>query len=119
MDGQTDLQTGIKHDSGKIRMELLSPIALEEMAKVMTAGALKYGDDNWRNGLSWRRVFGALMRHAWAYWRGENLDPETGISHMAHCGCCVMFLLEYAKTHIELDDRPKYEFKTNRESLPF
>ncbi len=119
MEGQVDLDTGVKHDSGKVRMDLLSPIALEEIAKVMTFGAKKYGDNNWRKGILWSRVFGALMRHAWAYWRGENLDPETGLSHLAHCGCCVMFLLEYSQTRIELDDRYKYESKINRQDLPF
>lgn len=122
MEGQVDLQTGVKHDSGKARMDLLSPYALEQIAQVMTAGAKKYGDNNWRGGLLWSRVFGALMRHAWAYWRGEDLDAETGINHLAHCGCCIMFLLEYSKTHVELDDRYKEPNETNasnRDGLSF
>jgi hypothetical protein len=28
-----------------------------------------------------------------AYTQGQDTDPETGLSHMAHVGCCVMFLL--------------------------
>jgi len=122
MQGQTDLQTGKKYDQEKVRMDLLSPIALEEIAKVMTYGAKKYGDHNWRGGLLWSRVFGALMRHAWAYWQGENKDPETGISHLAHCGCCLMFLLEYTITHPELDDRYGVKNETNEKcgnNLPF
>ena len=113
MEGQVDLQTGVKYDAGKPRMDLVSPYALEEMAKVMTIGAKKYGDHNWRKGLLWSRVFGALLRHGYAYWRGENTDPETGLSHLAHVMCCAMFLLEYSQTHIELDDRYKSENKTN------
>ena len=122
MDGQVNLQTGIKHDGGKVRMDLLSPFALEEIARVMTVGATKYGDNNWRGGLLWSRVFSALMRHAWAYWRGENFDPETGLNHLAHCGCCIMFLLEYSKSHPELDDRYGASNETNakhRANLPY
>ena len=120
MEGQVEIETGKKHDSSKIRMDLLSPIALEEIAKVMTFGAKKYGDNNWRNGLAWSRVIGALLRHVFAFIRGEDLDPESGLSHLSHAGCCLMFLLEYTKTHPELDNRYKYETnETRRNSLPF
>lgn len=98
--------TGVKHDAGKPRIELISTIATIEKAKVMGHGAQKYGVDNWRKGLSWLRVIGALLRHTFAYLGGENNDQETGLSHMAHAACCVDFLLEYEKTHPELDDRP-------------
>lgn len=118
MDGQIELQTGVKHDSGKIRMDLLSPIALEEIAKVMTFGAKKYGDNNWRGGIKWSRVLGALLRHVFAFIRGEDNDPETGISHLAHGGCCIMFLLEYQATHGELDDRYKQDENAGK-ALPF
>lgn len=97
--------TGKKNDSEKIRMELLSTTALLEIAKVMTFGAKKYDADNWRGGIAWRRVLGAALRHLTAFNDGEDTDPETGLSHLAHLGCCVMFLLEYEKTHKELDDR--------------
>lgn len=122
MEGQVDLQTGVKHDSGKVRMELLSPIALEEIAKVMTAGAIKYGDHNWHGGIAWSRVIGALLRHVFAFIRREDNDPETGLSHMAHAGCCILFLLDYIQTHRELDDRYKEPNETNasnRDGLSF
>ena len=99
--------TGIKHDQDKIRVELLSSIALLEISKVMTYGAKKYTSNNWRGGISWSRVLGASLRHLLAYLGGQDKDPETGLSHLAHAGCCVMFLLEYEVTHPELDDRYK------------
>jgi len=109
MEGQEILSTfkteGKKFDGGKVRVDLLSPIAMEEIAKVMTFGATKYGDNNWRKGIAWSRVLGALLRHTFAFMRGEDNDPETGICHLAHAGCCIMFLLEYQNTHKELDDR--------------
>lgn len=109
MEGQEIISTfksdGKKFDGNKNRVDLLSTVALEKIARVMTFGATKYGDNNWRKGIAWSRVIGALMRHIFAYVRGENTDPETGLSHLAHAGCCVLFLLEYEETHRELDDR--------------
>ena len=97
---------GLKLDKGKTRYELLSPYALEQIAQVLTYGAKKYAPRNWEKGIAWGRVFGALMRHMWAWWRGENLDKETGLSHLAHAGCCLMFLLHYTEHRKEFDDRP-------------
>ena len=109
MEGQQVLQGfqsgGKKFDKQKTRLDLISPIALEEEGKVMTFGASKYGDNNWREGIAWSRVIGALLRHANAFNGGEDNDPETGISHLAHVRCCAAFILEYLSTHKELDDR--------------
>lgn len=96
---------GTKHDNGKPRMELLSPIAMTEMARVLTFGSIKYGPHNWRKGIAWSRVLGAALRHLFAFICGEDKDPESGLSHLAHVGCCIMFLLEYEVTHKKLDDR--------------
>jgi hypothetical protein len=69
-------------------------------------GANKYGDRNWERGMNWSRPFAALMRHMWAWWRGEDRDPETGLSHLAHAGCCILFLLTYQGHATGKDDRP-------------
>lgn len=97
----------IKNDSSKVRMELLSPIAMTEISKVLTFGASKYADHNWRNGFKWSRLLGAALRHLFAFINGEDKDPETGLSHLAHLGCCVMFLLEHEARHKDKDDRYK------------
>lgn len=97
---------GRKDDGGKIRMELLPPELLESVATILTFGAVKYEDRNWEKGMKWSRVFGALMRHAWAWWRGERTDPETGHSHLWHAGCCIAFLIAYEQREIGEDDRP-------------
>ena len=99
--------TGVKFDAGKVRTDLISPVAINELAKVLTFGAKKYADNNWRKGLQWSRVLGAALRHILAYMGGQDKDPETGLSHLAHAFCCLMFLLEYEITHKELDDRYK------------
>jgi len=99
-------EKGKKFDGEKVRVELIPFYPLIQIAKVMTFGAKKYGDNNWREGLKWSRVLGAILRHLFAWAMGEKFDPESGINHLAHAGCGVMFLLEFDKTHPELDDRP-------------
>jgi len=85
-----------KFDSGKPRPELLPSAALLEISKVMAFGAKKYGDNNWREGgFDWTRIMGAMQRHLLAFNDGEDLDPETGLSHIAHVGCNALFLLEH------------------------
>jgi hypothetical protein len=96
---------GKKHDQEKIRMDLVPPEAVEALATVLTFGADKYGDRNWELGMSWGRVFGALMRHMWAWWKGEGVDPETGMSHLWHALCCIAFLVAYEERNIGTDDR--------------
>lgn len=98
---------GRKDDGGKPRYDLLPPELLEATARVLTFGADKYGDRNWEKGMGWGRCFAALMRHMWAWWRGHNWDPETGMSHLWHAACCLAFLIAYEERCIGTDDRPK------------
>lgn len=100
------LEHGFKADAGKLPYHLLPPDAVEEILKVLEFGANKYAPRNWEKGMAWSRPFSALMRHMWAWWRGENADPETGLSHLAHAGCCILFLLGYELRKIGEDDRP-------------
>ena len=87
---------GRKFDGGKLEYGLLPPLALEETVKVLTFGAQKYERDNWKKVPdSKRRYFDALQRHVWAWKQGEQLDPESGIHHLAHAMCCLMFLYEH------------------------
>ena len=103
---------GRKDDSGKLRMDLLAPEFLLGTAEVLTFGANKYGDRNWEAGIKYSRVFAALMRHLWRWWASEPFDAETGMSHLKHAACCIMFLLAYeARRTIEFDDRPKPKVK--------
>jgi hypothetical protein len=82
---------GKKGDGGKPRWELLYYPFIDEIAKVLTFGAIKYGDENWKK-VSRVRYLGAIMRHCAAYLNGERNDKETGLHHLAHAGCCAMFL---------------------------
>lgn len=100
---------GRKADQDKIPMELLPTPALEEIARVLAFGAQKYDRWNWRGGIAYSRVIGAALRHIFSWLNGEDKDPETGLSHLAHAGCCILFLLTYEKERPEWDDRYKTE----------
>ena len=82
----------IKYDSGKPMISLVEPRFIEDIAKVLTFGAEKYGIENWQMCDDPRRYHDALLRHLIAYAKGEESDSETNISHLAHAGCCLMFL---------------------------
>lgn len=101
------MEEGVKFDDGKTPYDLLAPEMLENTASVLGFGAAKYGARNWERGMSWSRVFAALMRHLWAWWRGERLDPESGLPHLSHASCCLMFLIAYEERGHGTDDRPR------------
>lgn len=104
---QREIEPGLKFDGDKLPLDLLSPTLMTGIAKVLAFGANKYGARNWEKGMSWSRPYAALLRHMLAFWQGEELDPETGLSHLWHAGCCLMFLIHYEAYHTGTDDRPK------------
>jgi hypothetical protein len=103
--------TGIKHDQGKAPLELLDPDALEGIARVLEFGAKKYDADNWRGGIKFRRILGAILRHAFALLRCHDTDPESGLPAVDHLACEVMFLSYFMKYRTDLDDRWRKEQK--------
>ena len=104
---QKQFGTALKFDQDKLPLHLLSTEAMNQTAAVLAFGAQKYAEHNWRNGFAWSRPLSAAMRHITAFNAGEDRDPESGLSHLAHAACCIMFLLEFEKTHPHLDDRYK------------
>lgn len=105
MSERYDGDAGTKDDAEKPRMDLLPFSALNEVAHVLTFGAVKYGARNW-HGLSVSRLFAAALRHLWAWWLGEDNDAETNRSHLAHAACCVLMALEQMLHRRQYDDRP-------------
>jgi hypothetical protein len=101
------IEEGVKHDQDKVPVELLPTQALEEIAKVLAFGKIKYEAWNWSKGFKWTRLIGAAMRHLFAWQRGEDKDKESGLSHLAHLGCCVLFLLQHELSGLGEDDRYK------------
>ena len=103
------IPVGKKFDNGKPMMNLLPPEGLNEVAKVLTFGATKYGPHNWRNGLDYSRLLSATQRHINQYnsARCSDQDNESGISHLAHAACNLLMLIEFETLGMGNDDRWK------------
>ncbi|WP_323842601.1 MULTISPECIES: dATP/dGTP diphosphohydrolase domain-containing protein [unclassified Moraxella] len=87
-------EIGQKHDQAKPRFSLLPQAPLWQVVAVLEFGAGKYGVDNWRNVPNAReRYFNACHRHLNAWWAGEMVDGESGLPHLAHAVCCLVFLM--------------------------
>jgi hypothetical protein len=85
----------------KAPLGLIPPYAMEQTALVHKHGAEKYGPFNWRDtGVCASTYINAMMRHINAFRDGENLDPESGISHLAHiaCSCNILMDADYCDT---------------------
>jgi hypothetical protein len=87
---------GRKDDQGKLRYDLLLPSMTRPVVRVLTHGAEKYGDHNWSKVERLpSRYYAACQRHLDAWRDGERVDPESGLPHLAHAICCLMFLLAH------------------------
>lgn len=93
-----DRSEGKKNDEGKARWDLIDLGFVQEGVDVLTFGAEQYGENNWQEvENAENRYFAALMRHLVAYRNGETQDPDTGMSHLAHALCNLMFLRHFEK----------------------
>lgn len=98
-------EVGKKFDQKKPDWSLLELKDIEEAVKVLTFGIEKYGRDNWKKVEDREnRYFAALNRHLKSYRVAnendnveEMFDEETGLSHLSHALCCVLFLMEFQR----------------------
>lgn len=102
VDPDTGAEKGVKPE----RFDLIPVYPLELLARHYGIGAEKYADRQYEAGYAWGKSFAAMMRHAWAFWRGEDIDPETGSPHLAAVAWHAFTLMEFGRTHPEKDDRP-------------
>lgn len=98
-------EAAVKFDEEKLRVDLLPVTQLKKVAKIYTYGAKKYAANNWRKGANWSRWYGALLRHLFSFWEGEDFDPESGIEHLSSVIFCALCLLDHMDNHKDLDDR--------------
>ncbi len=95
----TPTTEGKKFDEGKTRYDLIPFHALEEITKVLTYRAEKYDDNDWRHVNPWQpRYLRAALGHIMDWARGEVNDQESGLHHLAHAACSIMFLIERSRT---------------------
>lgn len=85
-------ETFIKNDNGKLQWSLMPFEQLEDVVRVLMNGAKKYSKDNWKKCDDVTRYKDALMRHVVAYCKGEALDSEDCLPHLAHAICNCLFL---------------------------
>lgn len=100
-DRGADKDQSAKADKGKLELSLVNPELVKAVAEVRMYGTEKYGDsENWRK-VEPKRYVDALYRHLLAYIEGNEVDEESGLSHLAHMACNISFLLdkEYLKEH--------------------
>lgn len=73
----------------------------------MALGAEKYGAFNWQSSkVDATTYYSAAMRHLMSWFAGEDVDPESGASHLAHVRACMGILIDAAATGQLVDDRP-------------
>jgi len=100
----------MKFDGKKPPIHLIPPECIIAIAEVLEMGMAKYGENNWRKDLqhtTWSRTYSSIMRHMLAWFMGEDKDPESGLSHLAHAMTQLMILFIQQKFAPKMDDRWK------------
>lgn len=88
--------------------QFIPPIAIIEESVVMALGAAKYGPYNWQDDpVDATTYYSAAMRHLLSWFSGEDTDPESGASHLAHVRACMAILMDAKASGSLIDDRPK------------
>lgn len=97
----------LRYNEGKPRLGLIPPQIIEGLGAVLTFGAKKYGDHNWKKGLSDENCLSSCLRHIMKYQRGEVYDEESGLHHLAHAACNLAFILYFNENNIQRIDIQK------------
>lgn len=96
---------GERYNQGKVQWGLVPQMSLIPMVRVLEFGAKKYFPWNWAKGLPTVEICESLKRHLDAYLMGEDVDPESGLSHIGHIQCNALFLSYMMEHKPELDNR--------------
>ena len=99
-----------KKNEGKLEWSLIDMPSFEELVRVLEFGKQKYSRDNWKKGRPWLEIYDATLRHLVSWREGEDIDPESGLSHLAHAQANLMFLI-YFKNNLQQLDNRKNEIK--------
>lgn len=103
----TDDNPKTRYGDRKQPIYLVPPAAIIAEAGVFKLGAAKYGPYNWRDNQVSSSVYqGAALRHLFAWWDGEDIDPESGESHLAHARACLAILIDAEQNGALNDNRP-------------
>ena len=100
---------GTKNDQEKLRLDLVPIDVLKDVAQVYTIGAKKYDDENWKKGISYKRIYAAVLRHLFEFMELNEIDEEDGQKHISSA-IWGLIALNYYSNH-----REKYIFFDDRE----
>ncbi|MEH3065308.1 MAG: DUF5664 domain-containing protein [Methylobacterium radiotolerans] len=94
----------------KLPLELIPRVALVQEAAVLGLGAdcpaKAYGRHNWRQDpIDAETYIGAMERHLTLWTAGEDLDEQSGVSHLAHIRATCAILLDAIDAGTFLDGR--------------
>lgn len=92
-------------------MGLVSKVMRQEVSFDGTNHIVKIpGARNWELGMPFGQVLAATYRHMGAFMKGETIDSESGLHHLAHAVFGLFAVMEYQnKNRDDLDDRPAME----------
>jgi hypothetical protein len=114
-------ETPQKFDAGKPMVHLVQPSFILGIAEGLTYGFEKYsekrGDINFLRGEghSYTKIYDSMQRHIMAWASGEEIDPESGVSHLSLAGANLMFLHTYQNSDKGIDDRTPLKKKVDKD----
>lgn len=100
------VQAAFYQKAAKRRIDLFPYEGVLGPLEAIEYGANKYTERGWEKGLDFSSIFAAANRHLWQWWSGEDVDPESGVHHLKHAACNLIFLVTYLERGIGNDDRP-------------
>ena len=96
-----------KNDAGKPEYDLLPLELFSGVNKILKYGSEKYGLNNWKKpDFVMSRAYNALFRHMIAFWNVEDFDKESGLLHIDHAMCNLLFLKYHYLITPGSDNRP-------------
>lgn len=91
----------------KVPFSLIPENVLAELSLAFLEGARKYRSYNWRvAGVRASVYIDALRRHLGAWVNGEDIDPDSGLSHLVKAMACLVILRDSMMVGNWVDDRP-------------
>lgn len=102
----TPVQQSARHNEGKTQTREIDPAFILGMGDVLTKSRAKYEHFNWCKPTKLSTPYESAMRHLMAFQAGEDIDKETGLSHLLHVATNIMFMHYHITNNPEeCDDR--------------
>ena len=94
-------------------------LVIKEVGVGMMEGAFKYGRHNYRiAGIRASVYYDAARNHMDDWWEGEDIDADSGLSHVTKAICSLVVLRDAMINEMWTDDRPpSVDVATHREEM--